>query len=192
MAQAREVSADPTRSFASPILNGWRQPRFAAGNLHLVNLAAYRGAAGFRRYLPRVALMSLLTPSGLSPPFAYWAFSLEETPQEAAGSFTGRDLKAEQLDRSRRIVPQGSWSWQAVALIIADVGQDSVRIWLETGSNFPPRDAQHPRRSEWRPTRAASGEPQVDGQKDQSIMGPPPERRAYQETRRFQSHDRNH
>ena len=116
-------------------------PALQRGTSSSSTLPRTGGAAGFRRYLPRVALSSCLVPAGLSPPFACWAFSLEETPQEAAGSFTGRDLKAEQLDRAGRIVPQGSWSWQAVVLIIADAGQDSVRIWLETGSNFPP-DAQ--------------------------------------------------
>ena len=152
------------------------------------------GAAGFRRYLPRVALTSLLAPAGLSPPFACWAFPLEETPQEAAGSFTSRDLKVEQLDPAGRIVPQGSWSWQAVVPIIAWISKSLVRIWLETGSNFP-ADAVRPPRSTrarlWHNlaqelpralsitgrsrTRAAPGGSQIDGQEDQSIMGPPPE-----------------
>jgi hypothetical protein len=70
--------------------------------------------------------MSLSAPTGLSPPFRLLGISLEETPQEAAGSFMGRDLKAEQLDPAGRIVPQGSWSWQAVVPIIAWLGKNLV------------------------------------------------------------------
>ena len=107
------------------------------------------GAAGFRRYLPRVALTSLLAPAGLSPPFACWALSLEETPQEAAGSFMGRDPKAEQLDPARRIVPQGSWSWQDVphhSRFGLKFGWSLVRISFEfpsdgSGSRLGPGNA---------------------------------------------------